>query len=229
MTDSSQSDSRGLSPIIRSLRLTTDEVQFGRVLAAICQDEAVAERFTSAVIGRARGGNATARRRARRKTAHVRCVDEQRLEARVSRRSLKQRALDHGRVDLDFSGDNAWQLLVEIKLGAGFGDRQIERYANERPVAAIVRDAKIVPPLRDHPWWVGAATWSDLLEDLRALPLRSPSREEWLALLDVMERDGDFDHQPPAGLPEVIAARALRATVVFSPHRMTRIPHPGSA
>jgi hypothetical protein len=46
-----------LSPVIRALRLTTDEVQFGRVLAAICQDPDVADAFVSGVIELAVDGN----------------------------------------------------------------------------------------------------------------------------------------------------------------------------
>lgn len=203
-------DASRLSPVIRSLRLTTDEVQFGRVLAAICQeDPAVAAQFTSDVIKHAKGGHRAARSKARATAGDVRCVDEHRLEARVSRRSLRQRAKGHGRVDLAFTGSNDWQLLVELKLGAGFGDHQIERYAHERLVAVIVRDAKTdaVASLRGRPNFVGAATWSALLDDLRGLPVDKRWRDEWLGLLDVMHRDGDFDPEPPDGLPEVVEAR----------------------
>ena len=189
--------------------MTTDEVQFGRVLAALCQDSAVAKAFTSAVIDRAKGGNAATRRRVRVATSEIRCIEEQRLEARVSRRSLRQRARDLGRVDLDFAGSNGWELVVELKLDAQFGERQVDRYAMERPVAVVVRDAVDLPKRKDQRGWVGAATWQSLREDLRALPVDPRWRHEWLGLLDVMDRDGDFDSRRPDGAPEVVAARSL--------------------
>lgn len=198
-----------LSPVIRSLRLTTDEVQFGRVLAALCQDSAVAEAFTSAVIDRAKGGNAATRRRVRVNTCEIRCVEEQRLEARVSRRSLRRRAKDLGRVDLDFAGSDGWELVVELKLDAGFGDGQVDRYTMERPVAVVVRDPADLPTRKAQRGWVGAATWQSLREDLRALPVDPRWRQEWLGLLDVMDRDGDFKSKRPDGVPEVVAARSL--------------------
>jgi hypothetical protein len=198
-------DRRQLSPVIRALRLTGEEVQFGRVLAALCQDSTVAAAFTAAVIKRARGGNAATRRKLKAPTSGIRCVDEQRL--RASRRSLRQRAKDLGRVDLEFSGADNWRLVVEIKLGAGFGEHQIERYMSERPVAVIVRDTSDLPPRGNRSGWVGAATWESLREDLRDLPVDPSWRPEWLGLLSVMDRDGDFAPNTPDGLPEVIAAR----------------------
>lgn len=196
-----------LSPVIRSLRITTDEIQFGRVLAAICQDAAVAAAFTSAVIQHARGGNQSCRRRVRARTSNVRCVEEHRLEARVGRRGLVRRASDRGRVDLDFSGSDGWRLIVEIKLGADIAEEQLEGYEQEGPVALIVRDATLVPPRRERPGWVGVATWESLIQDLRDLPVGPAWRAEWRGLLDVMERDGDFARIRPDGIPEVIEAR----------------------
>ena len=200
---------RWLSPVIRSLRLTTDEVQFGRVLAAICQDAVVAGAFATSVIAGAEGGHASTRRKVGLVPDDVRCFGERPLEARMGRRSLKQRAQDSGRVDLDFAGGEGWRLLVEIKLGAEFGKDQVKRYAAQRPVAAIVRDASVASRFRDLPGWVGAASWETLLPDLRSLPLQRPWREEWHELLRVMDTDGDFARQQPAGLPEVLAAREL--------------------
>jgi hypothetical protein len=199
--------SEQLSPVIRALRHTTDEVQFGRVIAAICQDPAVAAAFAAGVLRRAKGGNVAARRRSRKLPDTIRCVEEQRLEARVSRRGLKQRARDAGRVDLDFAGSGGWKMVVELKLGAGFGDKQLERYGEEGPVAAVVRNRVHVPVLRDHPGWLGAAIWRELLPDLEDLPVEPRWRPEWLQLLRVMDIDGDFATAAPDGLPEVVEAR----------------------
>jgi hypothetical protein len=207
-----------LSPVVRALRLTTDEVQFGRVLAAICQDPVVAEEFVSAVVDLAEVGNEEAQRSARAPRSDVRCIDEQRLEARVSRRALRRRAKDLGRVDLEFSGADGWQLLVELKLDADFGEMQIERYAEQAMVAAVVRDPHEHAARNREVHWVGAASWSSLVPRLRMLSVDSRWRQEWLNLLDVMEADGDFARRRPDGLPEVIAARELLAGAASSIH-----------
>ena len=205
----SDRDGGELSPIVRALRLTTDEVQLGRVLGAICQDSIVADAFVGAVLDVATGGNPAARRVALRPRADVRCIDEQRLEARVSRRGLRERAKDLGRVDLAFAGANGWQLLVELKLDADFGDLQVERYAEESVVAAIVRDPEAQVSRKQEPEWVGAASWHSILPRLRSLPVDLQWRQEWLDLLAVMEADGDFARSRPDGVPEVIWARDL--------------------
>jgi hypothetical protein len=112
-------------------------------------------------------------------------------------------------VDLDFAGSDGWQLVVELKLDADFGDGQVDRYTMERPVAVVVRDAADLPTRKDQQGWVGAATWQSLRADLRSLPVDPRWRQEWLGLLDVMDRDGDFDSKRPDGAPEVVAARTL--------------------
>lgn len=202
-------DRKELSPIVRALRITTDEVQFGRVLGAICQDSSVADAFVAAVLDVATGGNPDARQAALLPRSEVRCIDEQRLEARVSRRGLRERAKDLGRVDLAFAGADGWQLMVELKLDAAFRDRQVERYAEESVVAAIVRDPEEHAPREHEKEWVGAASWSNLLPRLRALPVDLRWRQEWLNLLDVMQADGDFAQRRPDGVPEVVSAREL--------------------
>lgn len=203
----------GLSPVIRALRLTTDEVQFGRVLASICQEPAVARAFTSAVVRNAVGGDPSLRARMRDAPHTVTCIDEQLLQARVSRRSLRRRARDAGRVDLDFASPDGWRLIVELKLDSGFQHTQLERYAKKTPVAAVVRDSSLVAAPEGVGRWLGAASWNSLLNDLRALPVDREHRAAWIQLLDVMVADGDFDPQPPTAIPEVAAARDLLGRV----------------
>jgi hypothetical protein len=193
------------SPVIRALRFVGEETQFGLALEAVCQQSAVAEAFCVTVVQHARSGNAAAKRTVRRKHGTITCIGEHRLEARVSRRSARSRS--GGRVDLRFSDEADWRLAVELKLGSGFGHKQLERYANSLPVATVVRDVSQVTDLaklKGHGNWVGAATWLSLLEDLRALPVDPVWSEDWLALLEVMQSDGDFDVGIP-NPPEVDA------------------------
>ena len=83
------------SPVIRALRLTTDEVPFGRVLAALCQDTTVAAAFTSSVIKHAKRGNPAARRNVKRPTDDTcasasPCVRSARA-TRASRRAMRDK------------------------------------------------------------------------------------------------------------------------------------------
>jgi hypothetical protein len=48
---------------------------------------------------------------------------------------------------LRFSGDEGWRLAVELKLGAKFGHRQLERYADSQPVSTVVRDLSYISDL----------------------------------------------------------------------------------
>lgn len=200
-----------LSPVIRALRYAGTEVQFGGALEAICQDPAVATAFAEAVTVRARRGNPAARRAARRPHGQVACLGEQKLQVRLTRLGAATRAKDAGRVDLQFSDHDGWTLAVELKLGAAFGPKQLRRYSELLPVAAIVREPEQLEDesrLKQNTNWVGVATWRTLLDDLRGLPVAAPWREQWTGLLDVMESDGDFDAGVPE-LPEVDAQVAL--------------------
>src|SRR4051794_26211230 len=47
----------GLSEVIRALRFRGDEVQFGRVLAAVCRNPVAARDFVRAVLRHVRGGH----------------------------------------------------------------------------------------------------------------------------------------------------------------------------
>src|SRR4051794_21537583 len=90
-----------LSPVFRALRYTGDEIQLGRVLAAVCQESAVARAFVESVLSAAVGGQRTARRGLSPVPADVTCIDERVLRTRVGRQAFRQRYKDAGRVDLD--------------------------------------------------------------------------------------------------------------------------------
>jgi hypothetical protein len=186
-----------LSPVIRALRFAGEEVQFGLVLASVCLDPGVAAAFADLVIARARYGNPSARRRARRQHGEIYCLGEQQLNARVARRLSRARTKDVGRVDLKFAGAAGWKLAIELKLNSDFGRKQLQGYAEWGPVACIVRDPSHVVRMTDHPNWVGVVSWDSVTDDLRALPVDPRWAPDWRALLDVMESDGDFDVKVP--------------------------------
>ena len=68
------------------------------------------------------------------------------------------------------------------------------------------------------PRWLGEVTWGQIREDLQSLPVRSPSaREQWLDLLSLMEKHGDFATGAPRDASEEelefaqsVASRVLR-------------------
>lgn len=179
--------------MLHALRYTGDEVQLGRVLAALCQDPAVARAFVQAVLAAAQGGARAAVDRLTPVPEGVTCVDEHVLRVRTGRAVLRERYRDAGRVDLDFRAPSGWRVLVELKLGHKFGDRQLERYALEHPVAAVVRDIAAVPEqIAQSPNWLGATTWVEIAAHLHDLPIEGIVRDHWRGLLEVVEEDGDF-------------------------------------
>jgi len=106
-----------------------------------------------------------------------------------------------GRVDLRFRDPGAWDLIVELKIHAGYGKGWFERYVaaldevEHAYVAAVTRDIPHYgePEARSHPRWLGATRWRKLLSGLREL---KPSDEalalQWPLFLDVLEREGSM-------------------------------------
>jgi len=208
----SRARQEALSPVMRALRFAGEEVQLGLVLASICQDPKVATAFADAVVARSRFGNPRARRQAKRAHADVYCLGEQYLQARITRSHSRARWKDVGRVDLSFSSlARDWALTVELKLNSDFGPKQLERYGDAGLVAAIVRDASTVERLTSHPNWVGVASWEWLSDDLRTLPVDDLWRAQWLALLDVIDADGDFASSSPSSREVEAQAELLEA------------------
>jgi hypothetical protein len=197
-----------------SLRYTDDEVQFGRVIAGVCQDPAVAREFVRGVISTAKGGDPALRRRLRRIPSDVTCIDEQILQVRVGRNASRARAMKAGRVDLAFAAPNGWQLIVELKLASRFGRAQLARYqSSETPVAALVRRLEAVPDdVAEQRFWVGATEWKDMLPTLQTLPLTTPHDDDWAASYASWSLTATST-ATGAGPPEVAATLELLAEI----------------
>ena len=208
---STTSSSPRLSPIMMALRQTTDEVQLGRVLAAVCAEPTVGRQFVQAICKRAEGGYGRPLKKIQAMPPTIDCIGEHVADVRLSRASLKRRARNAGRIDLVFAGPR-WKVGVELKLRSKFGVDQIRDYASAMPVVAIVPDASAVSA-KGVANWAGAVSWRTLVPDLRDLPVDSRWRAEWLSLLDVIEHDHDFDVRPPGAPREVVEARAVLAGV----------------
>lgn len=194
--------------LIGALRFPADEVQFGRILHAICrQDGHVANGFCGAVLGEAAAGTHAARRRRASDLLDdlgdhpVRSMSERDLFV-GSRGVLRGKARRQGRIDLSFEAAGSWKLGVELKFNDRSRRGQQERYpAVGRPVVFLVRDpgALAEPSLdpKDAKHYLGAVAWEALLPQLYKLPVRKDERETWMNVLRVSEINGDFARQQP--------------------------------
>jgi hypothetical protein len=110
-------------------------------------------------------------------------------------------------VDLDFRDGAGWRLIIELKIDSGLSEGQLERYAEEAPVALVSRDpGRFEIPTRISSW-VGAVSWSEIVGSLRDLPIadRGPC-DDCRSLLDVIEEDGGLSENKELG-QEVIQVR----------------------
>ena len=185
--------------LLRALRHPRDEAQFTQVLAAVASvDSRFAAAFVDLVVSAA---EAHARRKAAQSLRGdglpdvFRCRAEENLAGPIG---------GLGRVDMRFDGGEV-TLLVENKLHSGYGREQLSRYLRALDSlppsdtrSGLVAITRNVPTLGEadvanHPRWLGSVRWAHLKEGLRDLPIEDASlRGQWLALLTVMEEDGDL-------------------------------------
>lgn len=173
--------------ILQGLRESKSETELTRVLAAVFRaDPSLAAQFVKIVLGRSK-----------------RHFDSrwEGLPARFDCRSEVQ--LPEGRVDLEFKDmTSGWRVLVELKIEAGYGFDQIERYLRcldpddkQLVLVSITRDVPKYgdPSIEGRPNWAGSLAWSAIVEELRALPVADPSLAiQWPLLLDVVEDEGSM-------------------------------------
>ena len=110
------------------------------------------------------------------------------------------------RFDLRFRADGEWDVIVELKIHAGYGRHQLKRYlaalddVDNAFVCAITRDVPLYgePPVGVDPQWAGSVRWRDLLPALRELPVKDPLLgSQWLVFLDVLEEEGSMGFTRP--------------------------------
>ncbi len=171
--------------VVAALRYRGEEVQFTRVLAAVCQHREASRALVGAVLGEASGGHTKAPLPV---PEDIICVSENVIRGRPSRRAAKD-----DRIDLSFeSQSSSWRLHVELKINAALDQEQIAAYGRDAPVAAVVRDPQKLKIDPRTPGWIGAASWPHLLPSLKALPVPAEEQVVWTQLLDVMVADGDL-------------------------------------
>ena len=181
------------SPVIRGLRLKGNEPQLTAALAAVFQAEPCA---ASVFVRDALALTSRGASMAPAVPEELACTTEERFA--------------QGRVDLRFrAGD--WDVIVELKIAAGYGHLQIERYLGA--LAPTTRHAYLVAVTRDLPAhgaptapddrWLGAIQWRRLLPRLRELPVSRELESQWTSLLDVLEEEGSMGFTKPD--PELFA------------------------
>ena len=101
-------------------------------------------------------------------------------------------------VDLKFTSDGT-TLLVELKLEAGYGKRQIDRYLQWKPpkgkgaLVAITKHPPLYgePPESTHNW-LGSVRWGEIYGALGELPIANRDlRRQWKLFLEVLDHSGD--------------------------------------
>jgi hypothetical protein len=130
-----------------------------------------------------------------------------------------------GRLDLRFSSDEPeWDVIVEVKIHAGYGQEWLERYCkalqpvHHAHVVAITRDVPTYgePPRDSSPGWLGPVRWRQILPGLRTLPFADASLgSQWQILLDVLESEGSmgFTNADPKLFDAYASARRARLHV----------------
>jgi hypothetical protein len=123
-----------------------------------------------------------------------------------------EEAVEEGRLDLRLT-QNEWDVIVELKVHAGYGRDQLRRYLSS---LRRVPNAYLVAVTRDDPRygeagllddgrWLGSIRWRHLLPGLRDLPIRRHALQlQWLLFLDVLEREGSMGFMHPD--PEMFTA-----------------------
>jgi hypothetical protein len=195
-------DRRHGSPIIEELRSGGDEFQITRVLAAVCASAPEISRAFVTSLLRAAATSPEIGHRARdlRVPSVISCTREHGL-ARVGRRAIARQKKTLGTPDLTFTADESdFHLICELKLNAPYRRDQINDYLQRQGafVISVVRKPRgMRSEVSEHERWLGEIAWSAIKEDLHRLPLAEHDRAIWLDLLDVMERDGDFEPTQP--------------------------------
>jgi hypothetical protein len=184
----------GLRSVLATVRKPRDEAQWTQLIASVCErDGAFAGRFVGALL------ECSPRTEAARQLGEP--PDALRCRAEVS---LDSSARSLGRVDLVFDDyEDDFVLLVELKLGSQYGDRQLERYAKaldgirgrRKALLAITATTPLYGETtigNDHRW-LGSLRWSQLYDALHTLAHADPLVEAaWRSALELLREQGDF-------------------------------------
>lgn len=187
---------------VHGLRVRRDETQLTQVVGAIARTDAGFGRaFVKALVDQAQidcphTGPAFAAMGEL--PSHLVCTTERTL--------YDEHGGTLGRADLifeDAAGD-PFALVVENKLYATYGERQLERYqaalrlvrghGGRGGLLSVTRDVPTTGELQSGAdEWLGSVRWAKLLPRLRKLPIHDDGvAAQWRLLLDVLDEQGDL-------------------------------------
>lgn len=179
--------------LLRGLRRPRNEPQLTQALAAVlAADRAAARAFLGAVFA----------------SLGVEAVAPPEFEVAA------EEIVGGDRFDLRFRSPG-WDVILELKLYAGYGREQLSRYlaalqdVEHGYLAAVTRDLPLYgEPSRDeHPRWLGSVRWRDLLPTLHELPVEDGFlRTQWKLFLSLLEEEGSMGFTRPK--PELFDAFA---------------------
>ena len=172
--------------LIRGLRDLRSETELTRVLASVfAMEPEMASQFVRLVCMHA---------------PHAGRISLDRLPDRLE--CLSEQSLAEGRADLSFvSADRCWHVIVELKIHAGYGHEQLERYLNSfhldasrMVLAAVTRDVPTYGDLEvDDKRWAGSVQWVRLLPELHNFrPANGELARQWPLLLEVLDEEGSM-------------------------------------
>lgn len=178
----------GLIPLLKVLRKPGDEVQLTTSIAAIAStDSRFAAGLLRALLEEA-PRQAAAVRLLRVLPEELRCEAERPLPEMIDGR--------RGRIDLEFTGEDGFHVLVEAKIYALYAPGQLQGYLDAsqcQGLIGLVRNRTFEEVEPEDERWVGSVRWADVLEKWMALEHVDPVvTTAWRQLLEVAREQGDF-------------------------------------
>ena len=184
--------SSAVEEVLRSLRWTGDEAQVTQAIAAFAGgDRRFASDLAKALVGVSPHGE------------HLGPVPDE-LICGAESHLFDAKYQDLGYVDLRFESPDAdFTLFVELKLHAGYGDRQLERYIDALEAlpsgnSGLLAVTSHLPrygedEVIDNPKWLGSVRWSEVYDALTRLKHDDKvTAPLWPALLKIIREQGDF-------------------------------------
>lgn len=172
-------------------RKLRDERQLTEALARVSsRDESLREGFLRALLkalGTKRAG--TVARQLPRNGKNV-AIEAEKTLGPVKKAWFRNSG---GRPDLIISAGGI-VIIVEAKVDASLGVKQLERYLNHGSVALVSEKFEKIPTVASRrSGWLGQTTWRQLIPELEKLQAKSPTvQKQWGDLLAAVQREGDL-------------------------------------
>jgi len=181
-------------------RKPRDERQLTEALARLCeQDAALRVGFARALLAALGSKRAASLAGHLPSTGKAVVVEAESNLGAVTRKWLRESG---GRPDLVVRADGL-VIVVEAKIGAGLGEKQLERYLKHPDLksgsasggVALVaeKDETASARVRASRHWLGQATWRQFIPELEKVDAdRDAVHEQWQELLAIVQRSGDL-------------------------------------